>query len=106
MRERGVIDWVGVGGSGGHMSPEYFDYLPFPRFPDEVQQKISKYYYSPAPAPKDKPTLKKFRDWYAERNRTLGIWDLDREMKELQTILLNVQEAIIEGRKVDLPFVT
>src|SRR5262249_47947426 len=30
LREHGVIDFVGVGGSGGHMSPEYFEHLPFP----------------------------------------------------------------------------
>ena len=36
--------------------------------------------------------------------RSLGIWELDREMKALQQTLSDVQETIIEGKIVALPF--
>jgi type I restriction enzyme S subunit len=103
LREHGVIDWVGVGGSGGHMSPEYFDYLPFPKFPDHKQAEIARLYHNPAPSPTDKPTLKTFVDWHRRWNENLGIWELDREMKNLQRTLADVQERIIEGKTVEIP---
>ncbi len=104
LREHGVIDWVGVGGSGGHMSPEYFDYLPFPRFPDSVRERIAHLYHNPAQPPARKATLANFVAWHREWNEGLGIWELDREMKALQQTLVAVQEEIIGGRSVTLPF--
>ena len=103
LREHGVIDWVGVGGSGGHMSPEYFDYLPFPKFPDHKQAKIARLYRNPVPPPAEKPTLDTFVDWHRRWNGNLGIWELDREMKDLQRALADVQEKIIEGKTVQVP---
>ena len=104
MRKHGVIDWVGVGGSGGHMSPDYFDYLPFPRFPDSVRERIARLYHNPVPPPARKPTLSDFVAWHRQWNEGLGIWELDKEMKLLQQTLAAVQEDIIEGKLVKLPF--
>lgn len=103
LRKHGVIDWVGVGGSGGHMSPDYFDYLPFPRFPDGVREDIARLYHNPAAPPARKATLATFVAWHREWNESLGIWELDREMKALQQTLIAVQEEIIEGRTVKIP---
>jgi hypothetical protein len=100
LREHGVVDWVGVGGSGGHMSPEYFDYLPFPKFPDDVQRQIAKLYHSPSPSPEDKLTQSNFLEWHRRWNEKLGIWELDREMKALQVELQKVQAQIIDGKPV------
>ena len=103
LRERGVIDWVGVGGSGGHISPKYFDYLPFPRFPDAVCEQIAQLYHNPIPPPTHKRTLANFVAWHRKWNEGLGVWELDRELKVLQRTLAEVQEEIIEGRTVRLP---
>jgi len=104
LRKHGVVDWVGVGGSGGHMSPDYFDYLPFPRFPDAVRERIARLYHNPVAPPVRNPTLADFVAWHREWNEGLGIWELDKEMKALQQTLAAVQEEIIEGRTVKLPF--
>jgi len=103
LREHGVIDWVGVGGSGGHMSPDYFDYLPIPKFPDDKQVEIACLYHHDAPQPPIKPTLDNFVDWHRCWNAGLGIWELNREMKALQRTLSEVQERIIEGKTVNVP---
>jgi len=100
LREHGVIDWVGVGGSGGHMSPRYFDYLPFPKFPDAKQIEIAKFYHNASLPPTDIPTLDTFVDWHRRWNSKLGIWELDREMKVLQRTLIDVQKQITEGKPV------
>lgn len=102
LREHGIIDWVGVGGSGGHMSPEYFDYLPFPNFPDAKKKEIAKLYYNESPPPSDKLTNDNFVEWHNQWNSTLGIYQLDRELEKLHTILLKVQKAIIEGTTVEV----
>jgi type I restriction enzyme S subunit len=103
LREHGVVDWVGVGGSGGHMSPDYFDYLPIPKFPEDKQKDISLLYHHASPPPRVKPTLDTFVDWHRSWNTRLGIWELDREMKALQRTLTEVQEKIIEGAAVNVP---
>lgn len=103
LRDHGVIDWVGVGGSGGHMSPEYFDYLPIPKFPEDKQAEIARLYHNPAPTPSPAPTLATFVEWHRQWNTELGIWELDREMKNLRQTLADVQEKIINGETVIVP---
>jgi hypothetical protein len=103
LREKGVIDWVGVGGSGGHMSPEYFDYLPIPRFPSDVQERIAKLYHAPASESVQPPTLTGLVKYHRTRNAHLGVWELAGEMKTLQGELSSIQESIIQGKSVDVP---
>ncbi len=99
-----LIDLMAVGGSGGHFSPEYFNYLRIPKFPDHKQDTITRLYHNPAPQPENPITLDNFVEWHRRWNTNLGIWELDREMKALQATLTNVQEQIIEGKTVKIPF--
>lgn len=87
-----LIDIMAVGGSGGHFSPEYFDYIRIPKFPEDKQKDIARLYQHDAPQPPVKPTLDTFVDWHRQWNAELGIWELDREMKALQRTLSEVQE--------------
>ena len=90
-------------GSGGHFSPEYFDYVRIPKFPDDKQVEIALLYHQDGPSSPDKPSLDTFVDWHRRWNASLGIWELDREMKALQHTLSEVQEQIIEGKNVIVP---
>lgn len=103
LREAGVLKHIAVGGQGGHLSPEYFDYIPLPKFPDSVRQCIARLYHNPVLPPARRATLADFVAWHREWNEGLGIWELDREMKALQRTLLEVQEQIIEGKTVIVP---
>lgn len=102
-RNMGLVDLMAVGGSGGHFSPQYFDYLRIPKFPDTVQATIAQLYHNPASPPAAPPTLATFVGWHREWNSALGIWELDREMKTLRRTLAAVQEDIIQGRTVTVP---
>jgi hypothetical protein len=104
LRKVGIVDAIGAGGSGGSLAIGYLDKVPFPLFPDAVRQRIARLYHNPTPAPKRKQTFENFVGWHQEWNESLGIWELDREMKSLQASLIEVQEQIIEGRSVKLPF--
>lgn len=103
-RSMRLIDLMAVGGSGGHFSPEYFHYLRIPRFPDAVKERVVKAYHSAGAPPVDELTLDNFVDWHSRWNASLGIWELDREIKNLQKTLLEVQGQIIEGKAVAVPF--
>ena len=94
-----LIDIMAVGGSGGHFSPEYFHYLRIPKFPQGKQDAIVKMYHNPVEAG-DAPSLDDFAEWHARRNAKLGLWELDREMKDLQGKIDYAQEQIICGKKV------
>ena len=98
-----MIDLMAVGGSGGHFSPEYFDSLLIPRFPDVVKDKIVKLYHSPAESVAKPPNLTSFVAHHQARNDTLGIWQLNSEMNALQSELAAVQELIIQGKTVKVP---
>jgi len=98
-----LIDIMAVGGSGGHFSPEYFDYVRIPNFPEDKQVEIAQLYHHDAPPPSGKPTLNTFVGWHRRWNSQLGIWELDREMKALQRTLGEVQEQIIDGETVNVP---
>ena len=102
-RSMRLIDLMAVGGSGGHFSPEYFDSLLIPRFPDDLKEKIVKLYHSPASHPANPPGLKGFVEYHRARNAGLGIWELAAEMKTLQKELSSVQESIIQGKSVIVP---
>lgn len=101
-RSMRLIDLMAVGGSGGHFSPEYFEYLRIPRLPDTLKADIVKLYHNNAAKPEGTPTPANFVSWHDQWNQELGIWELDREMKALQRTLLGVQERIIEGKAVSL----
>ena len=100
LRSIGLVDAIGVGGSGGSLAIGYFNHVPIPKFPDDKQKEIARIYHHDALPPPDKPTLDTFVDWHRRWNASLGIWELDREMKALQHTLSEVQEQIIEGKPV------
>jgi hypothetical protein len=103
-RSQRLIDLMAVGGSGGHFSPKYFDFVRIPNFSEDLQDRIARLYHNPAPRPSPKLALENFVAWHREWNESLGIWELDKEMKALQVSLAAVQEEIIEGKTVKLPF--
>jgi type I restriction enzyme S subunit len=94
---------IAVGGQGGSLAMGYFKHVLFPKFPDNKQAEIARLYHNPAPPPADKPMLDTFVDWHRRWNENLGIWELDREMKNLQRTLADVQEKIIAGKTVEVP---
>lgn len=102
-RSTGLIDLMAVGGSGGHFSPDYFDSLLIPRFPDELKARIVSFYHSPSLKPPQPTSISSFVDHHRTRNETLGLWELDRDLKGLQNELAAVQTLIIEGKSVAVP---
>lgn len=94
---------MAVGGSGGHFSPEYFDFVLIPQFPEEIKRQIARLYHSDATKPTEELRLHNFIQWHRAWNQQLGIWELQRELMLLQRSLNEVQSKIIDGIAVELP---
>jgi type I restriction enzyme S subunit len=77
-REQGMIDYIGVGGSGGHCAPEYFNYLLIPNFPQQIKQQIVKLYYN---TDKENP----------------GIYQLDQLNRRLKMEVKDLIDKIVTG---------
>ena len=50
-RSQRLIDLMAVGGSGGHFSPDYFDFVLIPKFSEVLQRQICDLYHNPTPPP-------------------------------------------------------
>ena len=97
-----LIDLMAVGGSGGHFSPKYFDYVRIPKFPDAKREQIVDLYHKDGARPSEPQTLGNFVEWHERYNTNLGIWELDRELRALKAELKRVQDQIIYGLPVSL----
>lgn len=100
LRAKGLVDIIGAGGSGGSLAIGYFHLVPIPNFPDSAQKEVAGLYHNSAPPPQQPMTPENLVSWHRQWNVTLGIWELDREMKVLQHKLHKVQESIIQGKEV------
>ena len=103
-REKGMIDYIGVGGSGGHCAPQYFNLIETPLFPEKVKKKIAVLYHKSIEYPKSLG-LKNFLDEDNNWNRKVGIIELDKSAKKLKKHLNEVLDKIVNDEKVKIGFV-
>jgi hypothetical protein len=103
-KSKRVFAFLSDASNGGSFVENYFNYLPIPDFPEAKRNEIVRLYHNEATQPSDRRTLTNFVTWHHDWNANLGLWELDREMKRLQTDLLKTQLDIIEGNAVSLPF--
>lgn len=102
-RSQGLIDLMAVGGSGGHFSPEYFEFVLIPDFPNDLRATVCRLYHQESPPPERACSVEGLVGWHDEWNSVLGIWQLDRELRALRRELRDVQDAIIAGTTVRIP---
>lgn len=103
-KETGLTDCLTVGGSGGHLSPSYFDRLFIPNFPKIKQKEIATLYYNPAEYNANDCTIESFLDYDTEYNRTAGIYELDKTAKHLKEILDDAIDKIVKSQEVKIKF--
>lgn len=104
-KEVGIIDCITVGGSGGHLSPSYFDRVYIPSFPEEVQNKISLLYHNPkAEYNVKKCSLNNFLSTDTEYNEQAGIHELDKTATFLKGKLDSIIDKIINDKPVTIDF--
>ena len=104
-KEIGLIDCLTVGGSGGHLSPSYFDRIYIPNFPEEKQKEIAKLYYNEKSAYEvEKISLDTFEQYENTFNAEAGIYNLDKYAKKLKERLDIVIDQIVNDKEVEFDF--
>ncbi|MDD3285589.1 MAG: hypothetical protein PHG95_03065 [Patescibacteria group bacterium] len=102
-RSKGIIDYIGVGGSGGHCAPQYFDLIETPLFPDQIKNKISSLYHCEAIKEKnlkEDDFINKDNEW----NKKAGIYDIDKSIKKIKTCLSDTLAKIANNQIVDIDY--
>lgn len=106
-RSKGMIDFIGVGGSGGHCAPSYFHLIETPLFDERKQKEIALYYHNPESTYQaDTFTLDNFLDKDNAFNATAGIYELDKTAKQLKEILNKAIDDIANDIEVNITFKT
>ncbi|MFZ7305417.1 hypothetical protein [Avibacterium avium] len=95
---------LSVGSKMKELKIEQILQIPFPNFPTEKQQEISKLYHNPIIYDVKNATLDNFLALDDEFNSQAGIYELDNTAKQLQAILNQAIESIIENKPVDMKF--
>lgn len=104
-KEIGIIDCITVGGSGGHLSPSYFDRVYIPNFPESKQNEIAKHYYNANVSYKTMNcTLDNFIATDTKYNEKAGINELDKTIKKLQEKLDKAIDNVVNDKQVDITF--
>ena len=103
-REKGMIDKIGVGGSGGHCAPSYFHMILTPKFPIDVKKEIINLYYSKSEYEMKSANLDEFEEKDHQYNVDAGIFDLYKSMKKLKKCLNKVIEKISNDEDIDISF--
>ena len=103
-KEIGMTDCMTVGGSGGHLSPSYFDRIMIPNFPEPKQKEIAALYHNPQEYLTDDFTLDNFEEKDNEYNLAAGIYELDKTAKRLKEKLNKAIDDIVNDRDVKIEF--
>jgi len=103
-KEIGMTDCMTVGGSGGHLSPSYFDRIMIPNFPESKQKEIAALYHNPQEYLTDDFTLDNFEEKDNEYNLAAGIYELDKTSKRLKEKLNKAIDDIVNDREVQIEF--
>ncbi len=103
-KETGLTDCMTVGGSGGHLSPSYFDRIMIPKFPKHIQKEIAAQYYNPKDYNTGNCTLDNFFKKDDQFNSDAGIYELDKTAKQLKRMLNKAIDDIVNNRDVMITF--
>lgn len=101
-KEIGITDCMTVGGSGGHLSPSYFNRIYIPNFPKSTQEKITMLYYGSDLAynPSEFLEMNDFIKYDNEYNSKVGIYELDKTAKFLKNLLDNAISRIANDEDI------
>lgn len=100
------LDWlskIAITGSGADSFTKYqFSYIKIPNFPDGIKLKIANLFYHslPLPAFDASNVVGTHREW----NDTVGIYDLDKAVKAIQSRLDEVIDNITNNIPVDIVY--
>jgi type I restriction enzyme S subunit len=105
-RHKGMIDYIGVGGSGGHCAPAYFHLIETTLFPKNKMCDIVKHYHNDILSFESVTdgNLNNFLKLDNNYNKFVGIYELDKSAKLLKNKLNKAIDNIINDKPVIMDF--
>ena len=104
-KEIGITDHLTVGGSGGHLSPSYFDRVYIPEFSEPVQNKIATLYHNSTVAlDTQELNSESFLHLDAEFDNIAGITELARASRKIKQHINTVLDQIVNNKEVAIDF--
>ena len=105
LRDKEMIDAYAVGGNGGSLAIKYWNYLKFPNFPQDVENKITKLYYNNINEYNiEKCDLESFKAYDEKYNEVAGIYELEKSKNYLQELLNNAIMKIANDDEIIVDF--
>lgn len=104
LRKKGVIDYLAVGGNGGSLAINYFDYVLFPNIPLPKKREIAKLYHNPININKEKLNLNHFEEYDKKVIIDSGILQLDQQLKKLKKIINKCVHKIAMDETIHINF--
>ena len=105
LASKKFIDFIKVGGHGGSLAQKYWNLIPFPNFPLNLQEQIALLYHNPnAKLNYEELTLKNFTIQDEAFCKDAGIYELDKSIKYLKNILNSCINDIINDKEVLMSF--
>lgn len=104
-KDIGIIDYMTVGGQGGHLSPSYFDRIFIPNFPEHKQKELARLYYNPIVKNNTKElNLSNYLEKDSEFDKNAGITELDHSVKKIKHYLDFSIDQIFNDIDVNINF--
>ncbi len=97
LRKKGMIDEYAVGGNGGSLAIQYWDIIPFPKFPQNFKNMLSNLYYTRCDEYNFDFTindLEKFIEYDTTFNENAGIFELGEAKEKIRSMFEKVFENI------------
>lgn len=102
---RKYCDYISLGATMKAITVELLQQIPFPNFPQNIQEKIAMLYHNPHLNLDYKGfNLENFTELDNEFCNKAGIYDLDKSIKHLKEILNSSIDKIIDDEKVHIAF--
>lgn len=102
---RKYCSFLTTGSKMKELKKEHFLQIPFPNFPQNIQEKIAMLYHNPHLNLDYKGfNLENFTELDNEFCNKAGIYDLDKSIKHLKEILNSSIDKIIDDEKVNIAF--
>lgn len=104
LRSKDILDYISVGGQGGSLAQKYWEYIKIPNFPRSKKEEIAKYYYNLTKYNEEKLNLINFENEDIKVTTESGIWQLDKQIKQIKQKLDEILYKIVMDEIVQISF--
>jgi type I restriction enzyme S subunit len=100
LRDKGILDYISVGGQGGSLSGKWNDHIRIPKFGDGKKKELATLYYKDSNYEEERLNLTNFEEKDIEITKSSGIWQLDAQVKKLKQEINRLIDMIIADQPI------